>query len=214
MVYGCMPSKLDGTEYVLDEMVDIPASLKVPIEYSYNKFMPEIKDQGTRPTCVPTSISYLIELKKSLDDIDFDMSIDQIYDIRADKDAQGMSIKEALAHMKNTGYISHKAHKKNDINKLETIDYYVKLNSISYIKYSILSNGPCIFALPVFDSRRMDFWNGNNFEGGHAICCIGYNENGFILRNTWGMNWGDYGNCYLPYSEVNENLMEAWGIIV
>lgn len=209
-----MPSKLDGTEYVLDEMVDIPASLKVPIEYSYNKFMPEIKDQGTRPTCVPTSISYLIELKKSLDDIDFDMSIEQIYDIRADKDVSGMSIKEALVHMKNTGYISYKAHKKNDVNKLETIDYYVKLNSIPYIKYSLLSNGPCIFALPVFDSNRCDFWNGNNFEGGHAICCIGYDEDGFILRNTWGPSWGNHGNCYLPYSEVNENLMEAWGIIV
>ena len=51
-------------------------------------------------------------------------------------------------------------------------------------------------------------------EGGHAICCIGYDENGFILKNTWGGAWGDFGNCYLPYSQVNDNLLEAWGLIL
>lgn len=214
MIYGCKPSLLDGTEYILDEMVEIPPTLKAPIEYNYNRFIKYVKDQGPRPTCVPTSISYLIELKKSFDNIDYDMSIDHIYNIREDKNADGMSIKEALSFMKKVGYISNKEYKNNSIENIQKIDAYVKLNSITYIKYSLLSNGPCIFALPVYDSGRNDFWNGNRFEGGHAICCIGYDENGFILKNTWGKNWGDFGNCYLPYSQVNENLLEAWGLIL
>ena len=214
MIYGCTPSVLDGSEYILDDMVEIPSTLKAPIQYSYDRYIQYVKDQGRQPTCVPTSISYLIELKNSFDNISYDMSIDYIYDIRADKNANGMSIKEALHHMKKVGYISNKDYKNNSLGSLKTIDYYVKLNSITYIKYSLLSNGPCIFALPVYDSGRNDFWNGNKFEGGHAICCIGYDENGFILKNTWGGAWGDFGNCYLPYSQVNDNLLEAWGLIL
>jgi C1A family cysteine protease len=47
-------------------------------------------------------------------------------------------------------------------------------------------------------------------EGGHAVVCVGYddtkiydkktNKKGvFIMRNSWGVNWGDKGYFYLPY---------------
>ena len=56
---------------------------------------------------------------------------------------------------------------------------YCRLNSIMAIKYSLLINGPCILALPVY-SDRADFWNGDDYQGGHAICCVGYNEDNLI----------------------------------
>jgi C1A family cysteine protease len=38
--------------------------------------------------------------------------------------------------------------------------------------------------------------------GGHAVICIGYNDKKgvWIMRNSWGTEWGDKGHFYLPYN--------------
>jgi len=37
--------------------------------------------------------------------------------------------------------------------------------------------------------------------GGHALLAVGYNDNKqvFIVRNSWGEEFGDKGYCYIPY---------------
>jgi len=45
--------------------------------------------------------------------------------------------------------------------------------------------------------------------GGHALLAVGYSDksNSFIVRNSWGQDWGDKGYCYFPYDYLtNENL--------
>jgi len=39
-------------------------------------------------------------------------------------------------------------------------------------------------------------------HGGHAMLCVGYSDKDkvFIVRNSWGEDWGDGGYCYIPYS--------------
>ena len=39
-------------------------------------------------------------------------------------------------------------------------------------------------------------------HGGHAMCCVGYSDvdKVFIVRNSWGDEWGDQGYCYMPYN--------------
>jgi hypothetical protein len=39
-------------------------------------------------------------------------------------------------------------------------------------------------------------------HGGHSMCCVGYSdpEGIFIVRNSWGPDWGDRGYCYMPYN--------------
>jgi Papain family cysteine protease len=46
--------------------------------------------------------------------------------------------------------------------------------------------------------------------GGHAFALVGYNETGFIVQNSWGMNWGDAGFAVLPYELWNEHGHDAW----
>jgi C1A family cysteine protease len=38
-------------------------------------------------------------------------------------------------------------------------------------------------------------------HGSHAMLCVGYSDEDscFIVRNSWGSNWGDKGYCYIPY---------------
>ncbi|MFO0558407.1 MAG: C1 family peptidase [Polyangiales bacterium] len=52
-------------------------------------------------------------------------------------------------------------------------------------------------------------------HGGHAMLAVGYSDQDrvFIVRNSWGTDWGDDGYCYIPYDYlVNErfNNGDSW----
>lgn len=212
MYYGCKPSKIDGTEIIIDEVLD---NIDIPIKYSYESYLPKVYNQGNSSTCVPHAISAYVDWYNGVNGINSDLSINWIYDCRKNKDAEGMSLKEALRYIKKIGYISKQDY--NNIRKgkkpeLEQINMFGMLKSVSSMQRSLLINGPFVLALPVYDSNRSDFWNGENFEGGHAVACVGYDEYGFIIRNSWGYNWGYGGYCTLPYSQLNK-IYEAWALI-
>jgi hypothetical protein len=85
-----------------------------------------------------------------------------------------------------------------------------------------LRDGPVLLALNSWhekSSRRMieKFWRrpegrerSEFVTGGHAVAVVGYDdgENAFLVRNSWGMAWGDEGHFHLPYSDW-EHLNEA-----
>ncbi len=43
--------------------------------------------------------------------------------------------------------------------------------------------------------------NSEEHQGGHAMLCVGYSDQDrvFIIRNSWGKDWGDNGYCYIHY---------------
>lgn len=51
-------------------------------------------------------------------------------------------------------------------------------------------------------------------EGGHAFMIVGYDENGFIVQNSWGMDWGLFKNApgiaHWSYEDWAENVIDAW----
>ena len=52
--------------------------------------------------------------------------------------------------------------------------------------------------------------------GGHAVLCVGYERSKrmFIIRNSWGVGWGDKGYFYMPYNYLlNANLADdLWAL--
>lgn len=52
--------------------------------------------------------------------------------------------------------------------------------------------------------------------GGHAVTCIGYNDQKgiWIMKNSWGPSWGDRGYFYLPYAYLLSNKLsgDLWQI--
>lgn len=192
---GYIESEYDSRDYILG----CPESFKLPESCDYSDMISNVKNQGNTMKCVPYSLSYVLELAHRLNEEEIKIDIDKIYKSRTNK-GEGMSIKDALKYIRNKGY--------ND----KFIISYWKLNSESSIKYNLITNGPCIMALPV-NSNMPDFWNGGNYQGGHAIACVGYDETGFILLNTWGPGFGYGGFCHLPYSEFNK-VIECWGLLV
>ncbi len=46
--------------------------------------------------------------------------------------------------------------------------------------------------------------------GGHAFAIVGYNQDGFIVQNSWGEKWGYKGFALLKYDDWLANGMDAW----
>ena len=192
-MYGFIESEFDPRDLEFTKDEDI-RSEELPNSYDYSKFMDlKIKDQGNTSTCVPTSISTMLEGM----DMNIDWNINDVYNRRPEPKGDGMQIRDALKILKN------------DSNN-KYLKYY-RLRSWLQIKWSLIANGPCVLALPV-RSTNNEFWRGNEDLGGHAVCCVGYDEDGFIIQNSWGSSWGFGGLTKLPYDQMNY-VIEAWGIV-
>ena len=62
---------------------------------------------------------------------------------------------------------------------------------------------------PMGEDRRQE-------HGSHAMLCVGYSDQSqaFIVRNSWGEDWGDRGYCYIPYDYLAnpEYCDECWAV--
>ena len=202
--YGFVPSKMDGTELEFKGV-----EMELPKELSYRDYLPKVINQGMRPICVPCSISsyinYSINLEDGINDRDNKVDYEDIYSHRTDEGDNGMSFKDALH------YLRHNCAKVGDDCK-KVINRYAKVGSVMQLKQALVMNGPCIGGLPVYDSYRPNFWtrlSSDTFQGGHAIAIVGYDEEGFIIRNSWGSGYGDDGYYIIPYNEFG-SFMEIW----
>lgn len=207
MNYGFVPSKIDGTEHQFEEI----KGFEIPDKFSYKKFLPEVINQGNRPICVPCSISAYINWNKNLltgkNDFDNEVNLDEIFRSRTNKDDNGMSFKDAFRFLKHKGV--------DTINGNYKIGRYAKIGTEIQLKQALIMNGPCVGGLPVYDDMAWEFWkkkNNNEFLGGHAVSIVGYNENGFIIRNSWGKGYAEKGYVLLPYEDLL-SFMEIWTII-
>ncbi len=53
--------------------------------------------------------------------------------------------------------------------------------------------------------------------GGHAVLLVGYDGDAgasdyFIIRNSWGADWGEGGYAYLPDAYIDAHGLQAWGL--
>ena len=51
-------------------------------------------------------------------------------------------------------------------------------------------------------------------HGRHAMLVVGYTGNFFILKNSWGTDWGDKGYCYVPKNVLAASDPEFVAVLV
>jgi hypothetical protein len=51
-------------------------------------------------------------------------------------------------------------------------------------------------------------------RGGHAICLVGYTKDYFIVRNSWGKEWGDKGFAYAYNEYAAIAFTEGYGAVI
>lgn len=49
----------------------------------------------------------------------------------------------------------------------------------------------------------------SQYLGGHAVLCVGYTPEYWIMRNSWNTTWGDKGYFYLPYSYLLDSSLSS-----
>lgn len=63
---------------------------------------------------------------------------------------------------------------------------------------------------------KLDFYDLNTVvpDTGHAIAIVGYTRDYFVIRNSWGTDWGDNGYAYASNEYVSAAFCEGYGIWV
>ena len=206
MNYGFVQSKMDGTEQEF-----LPNDNPIPDSMNYIGYLPKVVNQGEKQICVPCSISAYINwiINVETGDNEYDNGVDylDIFSKRTNKSDDGMSFKDALHYLRHNDAIIKSGNRR-------VVNRYAKIGSELALKQAIVANGPCIGGLPVYNSSIETFWDEHkgSFEGGHAIAIVGYNKDGFIIRNSWGKYYGQDGYSILPYEDFNK-FYELWTII-
>jgi hypothetical protein len=94
------------------------------------------------------------------------------------------------------------------------IGEYWRLGTVPEMKRHLAKCGPFIAGVPVFESWDLVDGTGIVPEpdgaelGGHAILVVGYDADGFMFKNSWGVEWGRQGYGYLGYGSP---IWDAWG---
>eukprot|EP00669_Euglena_mutabilis_P011335 TRINITY_DN5989_c0_g1_i1.p1 TRINITY_DN5989_c0_g1~~TRINITY_DN5989_c0_g1_i1.p1 ORF type:complete len:266 (+),score=61.91 TRINITY_DN5989_c0_g1_i1:26-799(+) len=82
------------------------------------------------------------------------------------------------------------------------------------IKAALSSGYPVVVGIYVFESFESDDVAQTGTVplpqpdeqnlGGHAVVCVGYTADSWIMRNSWGPDWGSQGNFTLPLSYLTD----------
>jgi C1A family cysteine protease len=113
-----------------------------------------------------------------------------------------------------------------DALKYKALKYEHVLQSLTQLKTALSLGKPVTFGFTVYQSFESSTVTRTGIVplpkrtesvlGGHAVVLVGYDEDiqRFIVRNSWGTNWGMAGYFTMPYSYVtNVNLAsDFWAI--
>ena len=97
---------------------------------------------------------------------------------------------------------------------------YQRLNqNITHLINCISSGLPFVFGFGVYESFESEEVaktgimpipkKTEKLLGGHAVMAVGFDEEKqhFIIRNSWGIEWGDRGYFYMPYEFISNSNM-------
>lgn len=108
------------------------------------------------------------------------------------------------------------------------------------IKDTLAKGLPSMFGFTIYESIRQAKQDQKGripvpgsferVEGGHAVMAVGYDDDmevenilsdnvkpskgAFLIRNSWGEDWGDMGYGYLPYDYVIRGIAMDWWTII
>lgn len=224
-IFPIEPSPDDSRDHIYEHNNTIRTrSVRSPNKLDLTKFLNYPRNQGSRGTCAAFASACIKEYHEKLDcNYQGYFSPDSVYFYRSTKPNEGMYLRDAMKilHKHGIAYETDFPYSQTEPEEvpekaLETApDYkikeYAQITTINGLKDSLLKNGPCIIAFPVYDNRP-EFWRVKDDpkrNGGHAVAVVGYNDKGFILRNSWGPFWNKNGTVIYRYEEWGAHW-EIW----
>lgn len=217
---------------------------KLPPKVDLRSMMTAVESQGEIGSCTANATAgayeYLVRITQNAD---YDVSrLFMYYNARKsqgleDEDS-GALIEWLMEQMSTKGACSEATWPYNTkkFTKKPPKEAYEEAKNYKITKYehvetnlnswkSVLAEGyPIIFGVQIYESfenpRKGKITMPRSNEeclGGHAMCCVGYSDPDqvFIVRNSWGEQWGNGGYCYIPYDYMMDedfNGGDSWVI--
>ena len=217
---------------------------KLPPKVDLRSMMTAVESQGEIGSCTANATAGAYEyLVRTTQNADYDVSrLFMYYNARKsqgleDEDS-GALIEWLMEQMSTKGACSETTWPYNTkkFTKKPPKEAYEEAKNYKITKYehvetdlntwkSVLAEGyPIIFGIQIYESfenpRKGKITMPRSNEeclGGHAMCCVGYSDPDkvFIVRNSWGEQWGNGGYCYIPYDYMMDedfNGGDSWVI--
>jgi Papain family cysteine protease len=105
--------------------------------------------------------------------------------------------------------------------QLKILAYFNLGSSQTNWRIWLATNGPILTRLNVDDAwydatenaGALDEYLPDTARGGHAVALVGYQPGRFIVRNSWGTDWGDGGFGYASSAYAQDAFTEAYGVV-
>ena len=238
--YGWLPQPYDERDFVLG----LPTKVTPPRTFDLRPKMPPVYNQGSLGSCTANAAGAAYQFgisQQTPAKLLTPSTLFIYYNARVlmgtpDKDS-GAYLRDAMKTLSKQGtctvqeypYIINKfAQKPPQIcydsaisNRITT--YSSVMQTEVAIKQAVSSGKPVVFGFMVKKSfqsayvRKTGYYRPKPDEqvlGGHAVLIVGYRGNNFIVRNSWGSDWGVNGYFTMPISEVLNNKVsfDFWAI--
>lgn len=94
---------------------------------------------------------------------------------------------------------------------------YYRIDTIESAKLCLNDGLPFVFGMPItkeFELLKKGVVYKHDIEylqtGLHAMLVVGYNDKGFIVRNSWGEKWADKGYCLIDFDSFEKFSFDKW----
>lgn len=232
-LFGALDPEVDIRDYQYEpDMMseetedDLPKSFELEIR-------PAIKNQGSVGSCVAHAAAEIAEYyNKKQQNSDEKMSVGYIYGCRYVYTGSGMYLRDALKTLKNRGVALHSEFPYNKevpeiidmfeavpewkTDKQNSISTYFSISTINRnykIKKALMEYGPVMVSIKWYKDFKVKdgimTTSRDGKYGGHCVMLYGWNEDGWLIQNSWGKKWGVNGTATYPYYYP---FKEVWGI--
>jgi len=204
-------SPIDERDWLYSNFI---TALSFPNTLDLRDKMFDVRDQGSQGSCAAMSGAAMKDWQEKVDvNIDEYMSPQFIYNNRDRPGLPGMNMRDLMKILKDLGTCRESSWPYGNLSKPDQHAYdearnydvsgYASIDIIDELKQALSDNGPCVIAVPVYNyTGRMWYQRaGEGYKGGHAMTVVGYTEEGFIIRNSWGDNWNGDGHTIFPYTD-------------
>jgi len=228
---GSLKSKFDLRDWKIEKVFkSIAFSSNLPETFSLVDKLFPVRNQGTLGSCVAMTVSTIKDYQEKIDSkIEGYTSPLYVYSQRMTKPFSGMYPRDAMSILYTKGISLEKEFPYVDNEKLISIPSseliknslpfaiksYAKVKTIDGMKKALIAYGPCMIVVDVYNYGS-SLWKKERVEdikvGKHAMTIVGYDELGFIVRNSWGTSWANKGYTILPYEDF-KFIKEAWSAV-
>jgi len=225
---------LTGAEIPLPAPPPVTAPASLDWRNNNGNFVTPIRDQSTCGSCWAFATTAALEsatlISNNTPGVNLDLSEQVLVSCGdAGNCEEGGSINLASNYIRDVGlpledcyhYMAANGNCANACSTYQTSTYHIQSWSwvattsptVDAIRDALYTYGPLITTMVVYSdfysySSGIYVHTSGTYQGAHAIVIVGYSDTGqyFIVKNSWGTDWGESGYFQIAYSELTSSV--------